>query len=52
MGDDDTLAWLYFYDPKRGLELADEEPEPSPEDFDDFEWHNDDDDDDFGDLPF
>lgn len=52
MGDDDSLAWLYFYDPKRGVELADEEPEPSPEDFDDFEWHSDDDDDDFGDLPF
>lgn len=49
---DDSLAWLYFYDPRRGLDIADEAPEPSPEDFEDFEWYDDDDDDDYGELPF
>ncbi len=48
---DDSIAWLYFYDPRRGLDMADEIPEPSPEDFDDFEWH-DDDSEDYGELPF
>lgn len=47
---DDSLAWLYFYDPRRGFELADEAPEPSPEDFEDFDWH--DDEEDYGELPF
>lgn len=51
VADDDSLAWLYFYDPRRGMEMTDETPDPSPEDFDDFEW-NDDDDEDYGDLPF
>ena len=48
--DSEALAWLYFYDPKRGLEMTSETPEPAPEDFDDFEWH--DEDEDYGDLPF
>lgn len=48
---DDSLAWLYFYDPRRGLDMADETPEPSPEDFEDFDWH-DDDEEDYGELPF
>jgi len=48
---DDSLTWLFFFDPNRGREMADEAPDPSPDDFDDFDW-NDDDDDDYGELPF
>ena len=51
MGDDESLAWLYFYDPQRSNEMTDEGPEPSPEDFEDFEWHSDDDED-YDELPF
>ncbi len=46
---DESMGWLFFYDPARSRELADEIPEPSPEDFDDFEWHNEED---YDDLPF
>ena len=51
VAEEELLAWLYFYDPQRGLQLADEQPEPAPEDFEDFEWDGDDDDD-YGELPF
>ena len=34
---DDDLAWLYFYDPRR-LTDDDPDPEPGPEDFEDFHW--------------
>ncbi len=48
--DDDAMAWLFFYDPRRGQALMDEIPEPSPEDFEDFEWF--DEDEDYSDFPF
>lgn len=43
---DETEGWLFFFDPARNREMTDEAPDPSPEDFDDFEWH------DIPDLPF
>lgn len=51
--EEDEMAWLYFYRPDMGVEIHGDEPEPSPEDFDDFDWKNDGDylDDDFP-LPF
>lgn len=49
VAEEDMMAWLYFYQPQRA-EDAGEEPEPSPEDFEDFEWGNPYDDD--FDLPF
>ncbi len=49
--DEEALGWLYFYDPRRNVEMSNEEPEPQPGDFDDFEWH-DDEDEDYGELPF
>lgn len=51
--EEDALAWLYFYRPDVHAELQGEEPEPSPEDFDDFEWddRNRDRDDDYT-MPF
>jgi hypothetical protein len=49
MPKDETEGWLFFYDPARGRALNDETPEPSPEDFDDFEWL---DEEDYGELPF
>ncbi len=51
--DEDAMAWLYFYRPDMNAELQGDEPEPSPEDFDDFDWMDDSDylDDDFP-LPF
>ena len=49
MADEDPMAWLYFYDPRRSLELQDEAPEPQPGDFDDFDWY---DEDDLEDMPF
>lgn len=50
--DSEALAWLFFYDPQRARELQDEHPEPSPEDFEDFDWYPDDDEEDYGELPF
>lgn len=50
-----SIAWLYFFDPQRQMALNDEAPEPSPEDFEDFDWMDDefdDDDDDYGEMPF
>jgi hypothetical protein len=51
--EEDVMAWLYFYRPDVNAELQGDEPEPSPEDFDDFEWDDfrDDKDDEFP-LPF
>lgn len=52
VADDDAMAWLYFYRPDMNAELQGDDPEPSPEDFDDFEWNNKNDmDEDFS-LPF
>ncbi|MBX2891053.1 MAG: hypothetical protein KF734_09025 [Saprospiraceae bacterium] len=36
--EEDLMAWLYFYRPDMTAEPQGDEPEPSPEDFDDFEW--------------
>ncbi|MEQ1746976.1 MAG: hypothetical protein ABMA02_16205 [Saprospiraceae bacterium] len=49
---DDSMHWLFFFDPNRGRDLADDTQEPSPEDYEDFDWHDDDDDDDYGEMPF
>lgn len=50
--DDEALAWLYFFDPLRASELHNETPEPSPEDFEDFDWFSDPDEDSGTILPF
>ena len=51
LAEEDPLAWLFFYDRSR-TEAADElsPPAPSPEDYEDFDWHNEEED--MGDLPF
>lgn len=49
VAEEEMLAWLYFYQPQR--DEADE-PEISPEDFDDFEWGSSSAYDDDFDLPF
>ena len=36
--EEDAMAWLYFYRPDVNAELQGDEPEPSAEDFDDFDW--------------
>lgn len=53
VAEEDVMAWLYFYRPDVNAELQGDDPEPSPEDFDDFDWddYQDDRDDDFP-LPF
>lgn len=52
VADDDAMAWLYFYRPDMNAELQGDDPEPSPEDFDDFDWNSKNDmDEDFS-LPF
>ncbi len=38
VSEEDLLAWLYFYRPDVSAELNGEEPEPTPEDFEDFDW--------------
>lgn len=38
VAEEDLMAWLYFYRPEVSAELQGEEPEPAPDDFDDFEW--------------
>jgi hypothetical protein len=38
--EEDMMAWLYFYRPDVSAELQGDEPEPSPEDFDDFDWYD------------
>jgi hypothetical protein len=40
MVDEDSNDWLYFYRPEMNASLLGEEPLPSPEDFDDFDWHD------------
>lgn len=40
MADEDTMAWLYFYRPDMNAELQGDEPAPSAEDFDDFDWND------------
>lgn len=40
MGDEDAMAWLFFYRPEMSAEAHGDEPQHSPEDFDDFDWDN------------
>lgn len=51
VAEEDADAWLYFYRPDISADLQGEEPEPSADDFDDFEWDDKDDFDDIS-LPF
>lgn len=50
--DEEQLAWLYFYRPDFNAELRGEDPEPAPDDFDDFDWDHDPDFREGIDLPF
>ncbi len=51
MHDEDNLTWLFFYDQHRNQDLDEAaEDQPSPEDYEDFDWHSEEDE--FGDLPF
>lgn len=48
---DENLAWLFFYDAGHAnFSEPEADPEPTPEDFEDFDWHSDADE--FDDLPF
>ena len=38
VAEEDIMAWLYFYRPEVNSDLQGDEPQPSPEDFDDFDW--------------
>ena len=49
--DEDLYAWLYFYRPEVNADLQGEEQEPTPDDFEDFDWKPRDDFDDIS-LPF
>ena len=41
VAEEDMLAWLYFYRPDINAQLQGDEPEPSPTDFEDFDWNED-----------
>ncbi|MCB9316471.1 MAG: hypothetical protein H6569_10060 [Lewinellaceae bacterium] len=51
MDDEESLTWLFFYDQHRNQDPEEAtEEQPSPEDYEDFDWHSEEDE--FGDLPF